>query len=68
MDGMAALGIILIIYGILVLGIAYQKPQSIWRMKKILWFIKVLGEKGTVVFFDVWGVAAIGLGVWLILG
>jgi hypothetical protein len=35
-------------------------------MKKIQLFEKVLGEKGTEIFFYIFAVAAVVLGVWLL--
>lgn len=61
MNGMALLGIILILYAVLVVWIAVKKPPKIWEMAKIRAFVKVLGEKGTVIFFYVWaGIALVG--------
>ncbi len=67
MNGIALLGILLVAYGFVVLGITVKKPEKVWSMGKIQLFIKVLGEKGTVLFFYVFGVAAIGFGIWLML-
>jgi len=43
---------------------ATKKPESIWEMGKIKMFRKVLGEQGTVIFFYVWAVIFVGLGIW----
>ncbi|OPL08717.1 MAG: hypothetical protein AVO33_09055 [delta proteobacterium ML8_F1] len=67
MKGMAVWGLVLILYGILVVVIAQKKPPRIWQMKKIKFFVRVLGEKGTVIFFDVFGALAMLLGVWLLV-
>lgn len=67
MNTMALLGILAILYGVAVFIIAAKKPAKIWEMAKIRAFIKVLGEKGTVIFFYVWGAAFIGLGIWLMM-
>ncbi|GAA0180211.1 hypothetical protein SH2C18_29440 [Clostridium sediminicola] len=66
MNTMALLGILAIIYAVMVFFIAAKKPQKIWDMAKIRAFRKVLGEKGTVVFFYIWGAAFAILGVWLL--
>lgn len=66
MNGMALLGLLALAYAVLVFLIAWKKPEKIWQMGKIQGFIKVLGEKGTVIFFYVWGAAAAVLGVWLL--
>lgn len=67
MNIMALLGILAIIYAAMVFYIAAAKPEKIWKMAKIQGFIKVLGEKGTVIFFYVWGAAFVGLGIWLFM-
>jgi len=47
--------------------IAVKKPEKVWNMKKIEGFKKVLGEKGTVIFFCIWGSAFAVLGIWLMM-
>lgn len=64
---MLYLGIGLIIYAVLVFWIAYAKPAKIWNMGKIQGFISVLGDLGTRIFFAVWGVAALGFGIYILL-
>jgi len=68
MNGLALLGIFLVLYGIfvVVLGIT-KKPEGIWKMGKIQAFIKVLGETGTKIFFLIFGAAAFGVGIWLLV-
>ena len=61
------LGILAIAYGVFVFYIAMSKMPAIWNMKKIEGFKKVLGEKGTVIFFYIWGVAFAAVGIWLII-
>ena len=51
MNGYALLGIICILYAIALCFMAFKKPEKIWQMAKIRAFVKVLGEKGTVIFF-----------------
>ena len=67
MNGLALLGIVLILYSAFIIYIALKKPQSIWNMKKIQLFIKVLGENGTVYFFYIWAVLAAIIGIWLLI-
>lgn len=67
MDIMALLGILAILYAVMVIVIATKKPAKIWNMKKIEGFKKVLGEKGTVIFFYIWGVGFAALGIWLLM-
>lgn len=67
MNTMALLGILALVYALVVIVIAFKKPEKIWKMKKIEWFKKALGEKGTVIFFYLWGLGFIALGIWLIM-
>ncbi len=59
------LGLLAFAYAVAVVVIAMKKPEKIWNMAKIQMFIKVLGEKGTVIFFYVWAVLFAVLGIWL---
>jgi len=67
MDGLALLGLILIVYAGAVVFITVKKPEQIWNMAKIKLFRKMLGEKGTEIFFYLFALAAAGFGVWLLL-
>jgi hypothetical protein len=67
MNGLALLGVFLILYAALVIYIAISKPKTIWEMKKIKMFIKYLGENGTVYFFYAWAILAAGIGIWLLI-
>lgn len=67
MDGWALLGLLLIIYSAAVFYITVKKPESIWNMAKIKMFIKLLGEKGTEIVFYVFAVAALVIGIWLLV-
>jgi hypothetical protein len=64
---MLYLGLFLIVYSIAVFLIAGFKPKAIWKMGKIQGFVKILGELGTVIFFIIFGLAALGVGIWLTL-
>ena len=64
---MAFLGILMVAYAALVVWIAVKKPPKIWGMAKIKLFIKVLGEKGTVIFFYIFALIFAVVGVWLIV-
>lgn len=64
MNWNALWGTLLVVYAIAVYAIAYLKPEPVWKMGKIQGFVKVLGEKGTVIFFYVWGTIALGFGIW----
>lgn len=64
---MKILGVLAVVYAVAVVVIAVLKPEKIWKMKKIKLFIKVLGEKGTEIFFYIWALAFLVLGIWLFL-
>ena len=65
--GWSLLGLLLIVYAVVVAYIAFKKPEKIWDMAKIKFFRKVLGELGTVIFFVIFALAALGFGVWLLV-
>lgn len=59
-------GFLALVYAGLVIYIGgTKKPEAIWEMGKIKMFRKVLGEKGTQIFFFIWAALAAGLGIWL---
>ena len=64
---MTALGIILIVYALLVFWITFAKPPKIWGMAKIQGFVNALTETGTVIFFTIWGLAALVIGIVLLV-
>lgn len=59
-------GILAIVYAAAVVVITVLKPEAIWKMKKIQLFIKFLGDKGTEIFFYIWALIFLVLGVWLL--
>jgi len=63
MNYVPLLGLLAFLYAGAVIGIALKKPEKIWGMSKIQLFIKVLGEKGTVIFFYVWAAIFVVLGL-----
>ena len=65
--GLKLLGIFLVLYGMfcLVVGL-FKKPAAIWDMGKIQGFRKILKDAGTQIFLSVWGVAGLGIGIWLL--
>ena len=65
MNGMALLGILAIVYAAFVVYVAAKKPAKVWDMAKIRGFRKVLGENGTVIFFYIWALLFVALGIWL---
>lgn len=58
------LGLLAWVYAVFVVIIAIKQPPAIWDMAKIRVFRKVLGDKGTVIFFYIWSAIFIGLGIW----
>jgi hypothetical protein len=58
-------GVLAVLYAAVVVVIAVVKPEKIWEMKKILLFRKVLGDRGTEIFFYIWAFLFLVLGVWL---
>lgn len=53
-------------YVALVIWIVVKKPPKLWNMSKVELFKKVLGERGTEIFFYVFAVIFAGLGIWLL--
>ncbi|MDD2579651.1 MAG: hypothetical protein EOM13_01570 [Clostridia bacterium] len=66
MNGWGLLGILLIAYAAAVVYITVKRPAGIWEMAKIRLFRKVLGEKGTIIFFLIFAAAALGFGIWFL--
>ncbi|OHW63273.1 hypothetical protein EUAN_01370 [Andreesenia angusta] len=66
MNVRAFIGVLLLFYGALVVFLTLNKPKVIWNMKKIKLFEKLLGERGTVVFFYVFAAVSIAAGIWLL--
>ncbi|HBH11866.1 MAG TPA: hypothetical protein DDX29_01900 [Clostridiales bacterium] len=60
-------GVLAIVYAVAVVVIAVVKPDKIWEMKKIEWFKKMLGDKGTEIFFYIWALLFLVLGIWLMV-
>ena len=67
MDGLALLGLILILYAGAVVYITLKKPEAIWNMAKIRMFRKILGDRGTEIFFYLFALASAGFGLWLLV-
>lgn len=59
--------IVSIVYAAAVIVLAITKPAAIWNMKKIQMFEKILGVKGTEIFFYIWALIFLVLGVWLLI-
>lgn len=67
MNGMALVGLLMVVYAAFVVFIALKKPPKIWNMAKIKVFIKIMGEKGTVIFFIVFAIIVGAAGIWLMI-
>lgn len=59
-------GVLAILYSAMVVVLTIMKPEAIWKMKKIQFFEKYLGVKGTEIFFYLWALMFLVLGVWLL--
>jgi hypothetical protein len=60
-------GILALVYAVAVVVIAVMKPEKIWNMKKIELFKRFLGDRGTEIFFYIWAVGFLFLGIWLLI-
>ncbi len=60
-------GIGLLAYAVLTLIIAAFKPSPVWRTGKIQAFVKLFGEKGTVIFLGIIALIFGGIGLGLLL-
>lgn len=67
MQRQSIIGLCLIFYGMTVLYIDVVKPISLWDRKKIRIVVKLLGEKGTEMFFHIFGWIITLLGIFLML-
>lgn len=67
MDASTWWGIGLLAYAVLTLAITVFKPGPIWRLGKIQAFVKLLGEKGTVILFIIFAFIVGGIGLGLLL-
>ena len=67
MDGLALIGLILLVYAGAVVYITLKKPEAIWNMAKIRMFQKILGDRGTEIFFYLFALASVGFGLWLLV-
>lgn len=62
---MQFLSIFLILYGILVLYLVLTKSNLLFKNVKIKLFHKLFGEKGTYIFILIFGLIALGVGIYL---
>jgi len=59
------LGILVILYAIFFVVIAVVKPGVVWNSQKTERLKKVLGERGAGIFFYIWALLILALGIWL---
>jgi len=59
------LGLLALAYTGLTIWLTVKKPPKLWGIAKIQAFVKVLGERGTEIFFYVWAALFAALGIWL---
>ncbi|MDV2989647.1 MAG: hypothetical protein P3T54_05835 [Dehalogenimonas sp.] len=67
MEAATIWGIILVVYALLVIALAVFKPAPVWRLGKIQAFVKLLGEKGTVIFFLIFAIIVLVIGIVLLV-
>lgn len=60
-------GIALGIYGLFCIIVGVTKMNAIWKTGKVQGFVKLMGEKGTQIFFSIWGLAALAGGIVMII-
>ncbi|MCJ7733615.1 MAG: hypothetical protein MUP11_03610 [Anaerolineales bacterium] len=60
------LGLLALVYAGVVFWMVIKKPEKLWSIGKVQTIIKVLGERGTDIFFYVFGAAFAALGIWLL--
>lgn len=63
----ALVGLILVVYAVFVAYVGYKKPGKLWETGKIRLFRKYLGEQGTSIMFYIFGVVALGFGIWALV-
>lgn len=62
---MEIISIFLMIYGILVLYLTLTKSNLLFGNMKTKMFYKLFGEKGTYIFFLIFGILALAVGIYL---
>jgi len=60
------LGIFLLIYSVICLYVAFAKPEWVWKTGKVRWFLKTLGDKGTMIMLVAFGFASLVGGLLLL--
>ncbi len=62
---MKVLGILVMVYAMFFVVIAVVRPGVVWNSKKTETMKKVLGERGAGIFFYIWALLILALGIWL---
>lgn len=62
---MKVLGVLVVLYAMFFVVIAVVKPGVVWNSKKTERLKKVLGDRGAGVFFYIWALLILALGIWL---
>ncbi|MEZ4519870.1 MAG: hypothetical protein R3C44_24580 [Chloroflexota bacterium] len=62
------LGVLAILWGVATIFVGSARPQGLWNNSKIQGFVSLLSATGTTIFFVIIGLAAIALGLWLLIG
>jgi len=66
MNWYPVLALLAFAYTGVVFWMTIKKPEKLWNMAKVQAFVKILGERGTEIFFYIFGLAFAALGVWLL--
>ena len=61
------LGIFLLLYALICLYVAFAKPEWVWKTGKVRWFLKTLGENGTVIMLVVFGIVSLVVGLLILI-
>lgn len=62
---MKILSVLVVLYSVFFFVIAIVKPEVVWESKKTQRIKKVLGERGAGIFFYIWALLILALGIWL---
>lgn len=55
------------LYAAAVFYIVIKKPPSLMQLGKLQMFQKLLGERGADIFYYVWGLLAVAIGIWALM-
>lgn len=62
---MKVLGILVVLYAAFFFMIAVVRPGVVWNSRKTERLKKVFGERGAGIFFYIWALLILALGIWL---